>query len=55
MRLDERVQRRERAGAGADLIRQRRDAEVDAFAGEAVALPVQRLMLAELVEQDLRT
>ena len=52
MRLDEGMQRRKRARAGADLVRQRRDAEVDALAGEAPALPVERLMLREFVEQD---
>ena len=54
MALDQRVQRSQRRGAGADLIGERRQAEVDAFAGVALALPVQRLMLAELLEQDHR-
>ena len=54
MGLDQRVQRAQRRGAGADLIGQGRKAQVDAFAGVALALPVQRLMLAELLEQDHR-
>ena len=47
MGFDEGMQRRARAGG--DLVRQRRDAEVDALAGEAVALPIERLVLAEFV------
>jgi hypothetical protein len=54
MCLDEGVQRRKRRRAGSHLVRQRRDAEVNALAGEALALPVERLMLAEFVEQDHR-
>ena len=54
MRLDQLVQRRQRGGAGADLIGQRREAELDALAGVALALPVERLVLAELLEQDHR-
>jgi hypothetical protein len=40
--------------AGADLIRQRRHAQIDALAGVTIAPPVQRLMLAELLEQGHR-
>ena len=54
MRLDQRVQRRQSRGAGADVIGQRRQAQIDAFAAKALALPVQRLMLPELLEQDHR-
>ena len=54
MALDQRVQRAQRRGAGADLIGERRQAQVDPFAGVALALAVQRLMLAELLEQDHR-
>ena len=54
MALDQRVQRTQRRGAGADLVGERRQAQVDPFAGIALALPVQRLMLAELLEQDHR-
>src|ERR1700690_3488039 len=54
MPLDQRVQGLERRGAGPDLVGQRRQAQVDPFAGIAFALPVQRLMLAELLEQDHR-
>ena len=54
MRFDQRVQRAQRRGAGAHLVGQRRQAQLDALAGIALALPVQRLMLAELLEQDHR-
>jgi hypothetical protein len=40
--------------AGADMIGQGRDVEVDAFTGVGFALPVQRLMLAVLGVQDHR-
>ena len=53
MALNQRVQRAQRRGAGADLIGERRQAQLDALAGIALALPVERLMLAELLEQDL--
>ncbi len=46
------MQRRQRGGAGADLVGERRQAEIDALAGIAFGLPVQRLVLAELLEQD---
>ena len=52
MGRDQVVQRLQRRGAGADLVGQRGQAEIDPFAGVAVALPVQRLMLAVLLEQD---
>ena len=48
------VQRRQHAGAGADLVGQGRQADLDALAGEALALPVERLVLAELLEQHHR-
>ena len=54
MALDQSVQRTQRGGASADLIGERRQAEVDPFTGVALALPVQRLVLAELLEQDHR-
>jgi hypothetical protein len=54
MALNQRVQRAQHRGASADLIGERRQAEVDALAGIALALPVERLMLAELLEQDHR-
>ena len=54
MRLDQAMQRPQRRGAGPDLVGQRGEAEIDAFAGIALALPVQRLMLGELLEQDHR-
>ena len=51
---DQIVQRPERHRAGPDLVGQRRQAEIDAFAGVAVALAVQRLVLAVLLEHDRR-
>jgi hypothetical protein len=41
-------------GPGTDMIRQTGDVEIDAFPGIALALPVQRLMTAVLLEQDHR-
>jgi hypothetical protein len=38
--------------AGANLVGQRRHAQIDAFAPVGFALAVQRLMLAELLKQD---
>ena len=48
------MQRLQHRSACADLVGQRRQAQLDAFAGIAFALPVERLMLAELLEQDHR-
>ena len=53
-RLDQRMERLQDRRAGADLVGQRRHAQIDALAPVALALPVQRLMLAELLEQDHR-
>ena len=41
-------------GSGAHLVGERRDAQVDPLPRVALALPVQRLVLAELLEQDRR-
>jgi len=54
MRLDQGHQRRQRGAARADPVGQGRDIKVDAFAGEDLALPVQRQVLAELHLQDHR-
>jgi hypothetical protein len=54
MTLNQPVQRAQPRGANAHLIGQRRQAQFDALAGVALALAVQRLMLAELFEQDHR-
>ena len=54
MSSDQRMQRRQRRGGGADLVGERREAELDALAGVALGLAVQRLVLAELLEQDHR-
>lgn len=51
MPLDQCVQRTQRRRARPDLVGQRRQTEIDAFPGVAFALPVQRLMLTELLEQ----
>ena len=50
--LDQRMKRLQGRRAGADLVGQRRHAQIDALAAIAFALAVQRLMLAELLEQD---
>ena len=42
------------AAAGADPVGQGRDVEIDALAGEALALPVQRQVIAELAVEDHR-
>ena len=39
---DQLDQRRQRRGRGADPVGERRDVEIDAFAGEALTLPVER-------------
>ena len=54
MRLDQQIERRQRSGAGADLIGQGRKAQFHALAGVAVTLAVERLMRAELLEQQHR-
>ena len=54
MRRDQIVERPQRSGAAADLVGQRRQAQLDAFVGIALALAVERLMLAVLLEQDHR-
>ena len=51
---DQRMDRLQRHGAGADLVSQGGQADLDTFLGVALDLPVQRLMLAELLEQDHR-
>jgi hypothetical protein len=52
--FDQRMKRTQRRGASAHLVGERRQTQLDALAGVALALPVQRLMLAELLEQDHR-
>ncbi len=52
MGFDQRIQRTQGCRADADLVGERRQAEIDAFTGIALALPVQRLMLPELLEQN---
>jgi hypothetical protein len=52
MGLDQRMKRPQDHGAGTDLIGQRRDAEINALPGIALALAVERLVLPELLEQD---
>ena len=51
---DQGVDRCQSRGAGTDLVGQRREAEVDAFLGVALGLPVERLVLPELLEQNHR-
>ncbi len=50
----QRVNRRKRGGAGANLVGQGREAEIDTLPGVALGLPVQGLMLAELLEKHHR-
>ncbi len=52
MGLDQGMERLQDHGAGAHLIGQRRDAEINALAGITLALAVERLVLPELLEQD---
>ena len=52
--LDQRVQRPQRHSARTHLVGQRRGAEIDPFARVAIPLPVQRLVLPVLLEQDRR-
>ena len=52
MGLDQRLQRRQQLGHRAHLVGERGEAEVDALAGVPLRLAVQRLMLAELLEDD---
>jgi hypothetical protein len=52
VRLDQCMKRLQGRRTGADLIGQRREAQIDALPPVAVALAVQWLMLAELLEQD---
>ena len=54
MLLDQAMERPQGRSAGADMVGQRRERQIDAFAGIALALPVQRLVLAILLEQDHR-
>ena len=51
---DQIVERPQQHGAAADLVGERRQAQVDALARIALGLPVERLMLAVLLEQDHR-
>jgi hypothetical protein len=50
--FDQRKERLKDRRTGADLVGQRRHAQIDAFPSVAFALAVQRLMLSELLEQD---
>jgi len=53
VRLDQRMQRRQGCGAGADLVGQRREAEIDALASIALGLAVQRLVLTRQVVRSM--
>jgi hypothetical protein len=54
VRFDQGVQRLQHARAGADQVGERRQAQIDVFPGIALALSVQGLMLAKLLEQHQR-
>ena len=49
---NELVERTQKHGAAADLISQRRDAEINALTRVALGLPIERLVLPVLLEQD---
>ena len=51
---DQLVQRRQDGGRGADQIGEGREVEVDTLAGITLALPVEWLVLAVLLEEDHR-
>ena len=55
IRFDQRVKRLRCRGTCSDLIGQRGKTEVDAHAGLAFALAVERLVLRELVKEDHRS
>ena len=52
MTADQRHQRRQCGGAGANPVGQRGDADIDALARKTFALPVQRLMVTEFAVHD---
>jgi hypothetical protein len=54
VRADEFVERQQYGGAGADVIGHGRHVDVDAFASVALALSIERLMRAVLLEQNHR-
>jgi hypothetical protein len=54
MAADQLDQRRQRRGTGTDPVGQGRDAELDAFAGKALALPIERQVKPVFAEQDRR-
>ncbi len=54
VRFDEIDQAAQQDGAVADIVGKRRHADVHAFGGIGLALTVERLMQAELIEQDHR-
>lgn len=54
MGADQIVDRLQRHGAGPDLVGEGRQADLDAFLRVAFGLPVQVLVLAELLEQHHR-
>lgn len=54
MGLDEGMDRLQHHGADPDLVGEGREAEVDALSGIALGLPVQRLVLPKLLEEDGR-
>jgi hypothetical protein len=54
LRLDQLIERHQRRGAGADVIRHGRDRELDALARKLIALAIERLMVGVFVDQDHR-
>ena len=54
MGADAIVDRQQQRGAAANLVGKRREAQLHAFARIALGLPIERLMLAILLEQNHR-
>ena len=54
VRLDQLVERHQRRRAGADMIGHGRDRQLDPLARILLALPIERLMIGVLVDQDHR-
>jgi hypothetical protein len=52
--LDQLVERHQVGRAGADMIGHGGDRQLDAFARELIALPVERLMVGVFIDQDHR-
>src|SRR5580698_8904470 len=54
MRFNQGIERPQRQRAGPDLVGQRRQAQIHTLSGVALALPIERLVLTKLLEQNHR-